>query len=698
MAQSIYVATSDPQSGKSLITLGFIELSLRKTAKTGIFRPIINKKTPEGELDNHLDLILKTYNLRLAFDECYAFTKEEANELLGNGRSDDFIEQIITKYKELEKKCDFILIEGTDFLGDNAAFEFDMNAHIAKNLGAPVLIVENGNDPDPEGLLRKVNMSIDSYASRECHILGVVMNRLIPEKLEQTREVFKKGLNSDTLFFLIPENEILRSPTIREIAEQLDAEILYGSERMSDLAYGYTVAAMQIQHFLTKMKEKHMIITPGDRADIISATLQANKSVNYPNVAGFVLTGGLRPAASVVKILDGLIDLIPILLVPENTFETSLKISTVRTKLTVNNQRKIKLSLQLFEKYFDTDKINEEILNFHPRGVTPKMFNYILTQKAKSNKRHIVLPEGKDDRILRAVEHILAGGIAKITLLGNENEIISAISSLGLKMDLADLNIIDPAKHPKFMTYVKQLFKLREHKGITLEMAHDLMGDVSYFGTMMVYMGHADGMVSGATHTTQHTIRPAMQFVKTKPGYSVISSVFFMCLEDRVLVYGDCAVNPNPNAEQLAEIAISSAETSKEFDIEPRIAMLSYSSGESGKGDEVEKVRKATRIVKEKMPELLIEGPIQYDAAVDPEVGRKKMPGSKVAGKATVLIFPDLNTGNNTYKAVQRETGAIAIGPVLQGLNKPVNDLSRGCTVEDVINTVTITAIQAQMN
>jgi phosphate acetyltransferase len=227
-------------------------------------------------------------------------------------------------------------------------------------------------------------------------------------------------------------------------------------------------------------------------------------------------------------------------------------------------------------------------------------------------------------------------------------------------------------------------------------MAKDLMEDVSYFGTMMVYKGHADGMVSGAAHTTQHTILPALQFIKTKPNCSVVSSVFFMCLEDRVSVFGDCAINPNPTAEQLAEIAISSADSSLAFGIEPKIAMLSYSSGSSGKGDEVDKVRAATEIVKQKRPDLKIEGPIQYDAAVDMEVGQSKMPNSEVAGQASVLIFPDLNTGNNTYKAVQRETGALAIGPMLQGLNKPVNDLSRGCTVDDIINTVVITAIQAQ--
>jgi phosphate acetyltransferase len=247
-------------------------------------------------------------------------------------------------------------------------------------------------------------------------------------------------------------------------------------------------------------------------------------------------------------------------------------------------------------------------------------------------------------------------------------------------------------------TYAENYYELRRHKGISEQMAYDTMADVSYFGTMMVHNGEADGMVSGAAHTTQHTIRPAFEIIKTKPDCSIVSSVFLMCLADRVLVFGDCAVNPNPTSEQLADIAISSAGTALMFGVEPRVAMLSYSTGESGKGADVEIVREATRIAKKLRPDLKIEGPMQYDAAVDAGVAQAKMPGSEVAGDATVLVFPDLNTGNNTYKAVQRSAHAVAIGPVLQGLNKPVNDLSRGCTVSDIVNTVAITAIQAREN
>jgi phosphate acetyltransferase len=324
------------------------------------------------------------------------------------------------------------------------------------------------------------------------------------------------------------------------------------------------------------------------------------------------------------------------------------------------------------------------------------MFQYNLLKRAKQHKKHIVLPEGLDERILRAAKQLIDVNAVSLTLLGNKALILDKLATLDLVLDLEKIQIVDPIDSPNFQDYANTLYQLRKHKNVDLTVAEDLMTDVSYFGTMMVYKGHADGMVSGAIHTTQHTILPALQFVKTRPEVSLVSSVFFMCLPDRVTVFGDCAINPNPTAEQLAEIAISSADTSTAFGIEPRIAMLSYSSGASGIGEDVDRVRKATELVKLKRPDLKIEGPIQYDAAVDHKVGMSKLPDSQVAGRATVFIFPDLNTGNNTYKAVQRETGALAIGPMLQGLNKPVNDLSRGCTVDDIFNTVVITAIQAE--
>ena len=411
-----------------------------------------------------------------------------------------------------------------------------------------------------------------------------------------------------------------------------------------------------------------------------------------------MLTGGLVPEAPVQKVIEGFQDTVPIISVSENTYQAAIRVDKVHASITPDNTRKIIQALAVFERHIHTEELSDKIIQTKTTMVTPKMFESQLLQRAKIDKRHIVLPEGEDDRVLRAAEILLRREVVDITLIGYEDRVRERIAGLGLHLENA--TIIEPKKALFFEEYVQSYYELRKSKGITLDNSRDIMDDCNYFGTMMIYKGHADGMVSGAVHTTADTIRPAFQFIKTTPECSVVSSVLLMCLEDRVLAYGDCAVNPDPTAEQLAEIALSSAQTAQLFGIIPRVAMLSYSSGRSGKGLQVEKVRQATEIALERAavlhPDLEIEGPIQYDAAVDPVVARTKMPESTVAGRATVFIFPDLNTGNNTYKAVQRSAGAVVIGPILQGLKKPVNDLSRGCVVPDIVNTVAITAVQAQ--
>jgi phosphate acetyltransferase len=458
----------------------------------------------------------------------------------------------------------------------------------------------------------------------------------------------------------------------------------------------FSVGAMQLRNYLTHLKENGLVITPGDRADIILGALQANISANYPSISGIVLTGGLVPEDSIIKLIEGLSDVAPIISVQGGTFAVTNSIGDIKSQIYAENTQKIETSVKDFEQYVNVDALVERLITFKTEGITPRMFQYNLLKKAKSHKKHIVLPEGMDERILRATKQLVDIDAVTITLLGDEKEIAEKVAALDIGLDLEKITIVDPVKSVDFDAFAKALYELRKHKNVNLAMARDLMEDVSYYGTMMVYQGKADGMVSGAVHTTQHTIVPALQFIKTRPDASIVSSVFFMCLEDRVSVYGDCAINPNPTAEQLAEIAISSAATSLAFNIDPKIAMLSYSSGSSGVGEDVERVREATALVKKLRPDLKVEGPIQYDAAVDIKVGKAKMPDSEVAGQANVFIFPDLNTGNNTYKAVQRETKALAIGPIIQGLNKPVNDLSRGCTVDDIFNTVIVTSIQAQ--
>lgn len=608
----------------------------------------------------------------------------------------EIIDTIISKYKKLEEEYDFTIIEGSDFLGEGTAFEFDANATIAKNLGTPVIIVTSGADKTAQQISNASIVTIKNFLQRKVKVLGVVVNKVEPANLEEVKNHLQAQLKKDILVTVIPNVTELKSPSMKEVKDHLQAEVMFGEQYLSNRADHFIFGAMQIANFLNHIKQNVLIVTPGDRADIIMASLQANLSKNYPKIAGIVLTGGFEIAGSVIKLMEGSNISVPILRVEEPSFYAATKVAGIHSKISPDNPDKIHLAISTFRKYMDIEALEKEIAAFKPVGMTPRMFQYQLVSWAKAKKKHIVLPEGKDERVLNAADRLVRQDIVKITLLGDVNEISSNISRLGLCLNQENCQIINPQDAFHYDEYVNTLFELRKGKNMPLQVAKDLMTDVAYFGTMMVYKGHADGMVSGAIHTTAHTIRPALQFVKTKPGISLVSSIFFMCLPDRVTIFGDCAININPTAEELAEIAISSADTSIKFGIDARVAMLSYSSGASGTGEDVEKVRKATEIVKSKRPDIQVEGPIQYDAAVDPITGKQKMPDSKVAGNASVLIFPDLNTGNNTYKAVQRETGAIAIGPMLQGLNKPVNDLSRGCTVDDIFNTVVITAIQAQ--
>ncbi|MGK7925113.1 MAG: phosphate acetyltransferase [Spirulina sp.] len=697
MANSLYINTIEPGSGKALVALGILELVLRKTTKVGFFRPITRGHPQDPHNDEDIELILTYFGLEQTYEESYGLCDREARDLIGQQKNSASLERIIAKYKALEQKCDFILCEGSDYLGEGSAFEFDINREIAKNLGCPILLLANADRRSLEEALSPIQTALEAYSDKGCRVTGIILNKAAPHLVGDLEAAMRDRYgDSDLVLSVIPFYKKLSSPRVAEIVRQLGAEVLYGHRRLNALVPHYLVAAMQIQHALTWLEEGSAIVTPSDRGDIIIGMLQAHQSANYPTLSSIILSGGLSLAPSIAKLVDGLPDPLPILTVATDTYTTASQIKEVRTSVTSSDSEKIALSIEAFDTWVNLPALEERMLAIVPVGMTPKMFTYNLVQHAKLQKRHIVLPEGKDPRILQASSVLLSQDIVNLTLLGKKSRIERTIKQYGIQLDLDAVRVIDPAKGDKFAEYAEVFCELRKHKGMTPEAARDYLMDVSYFGTMMVYSGDADGMVSGAAHTTQHTIRPALQIIKTKPGFSIVSSVFFMCLDDRVLVYGDCAVNPNPRAEELADIAIASAETAQTFGIIPKVALLSYSSGESGKGEEVEKVREAAKIARSRRPDLALEGPIQYDAAVDAKVAAQKMPDSPVAGQASVLIFPDLNTGNNTYKAVQRETGAIAIGPVLQGLKKPVNDLSRGCTVDDIINTVVITAIQTQ--
>lgn len=695
MNKAIYIATSESNSGKSIITLGLMSMLIGRTAKVGYFRPIV-EDFEDGKLDNHIETVISYFGLDIRFEDAFAITKSQLIKKKNKGKIGDVLDLIIEKFKHLEERFDFVLVEGTSFSGEGTAIELDMNVLIAKNLGIPAIIVGSGVDKTLEEFLDSEYLAYDSFKNKEVEVLAFIANKIQPENLKLAEDGLRSVLPKEVLVSAIPAISSLDNPTVKEIVEELDAKVLFGKDYINNEVGSFSVGAMQLRNYLLHLKENALVITPGDRADIILGALQANESVNYPTVSGIVLTGNILPEDSILKLIEGLDSVVPIISVDGGTYRITNKIGSIKSKIYAENKHKIETSISTFEKYVDLDDLSNKLSAFEADGMTPKMFQYNLVKRAKQHRKHIVLPEGDDDRIIIATSRLLAMDVVDISVIGNKKQIETKVAELGIAYDFSKVNIIVPIESEYYDDYVNTYYELRKNKNVSMAMAKDLMEDVSYFGTMMVYKGHADGMVSGAAHTTQHTILPALQFIKTKPNSSVVSSIFFMCLEDRVSIFGDCAINPNPTAEQLAEIAISSADSSLAFGIEPKVAMLSYSSGSSGKGDEVEKVRAATEIVKIKRPDLKIEGPIQYDAAVDMQVGKSKMPNSEVAGQASVLIFPDLNTGNNTYKAVQRETGALAIGPMLQGLNKPVNDLSRGCTVDDIINTVVITAIQAQ--
>jgi phosphate acetyltransferase len=692
VAERLFMASLEPRAGRSLITLGLMELLTRRIGSVGYVRPIV---ASSDELDPRIELVRRRYGLDVDASELFAYGSDQVAELMATGRSDEVFQTILECGKRIEDRFDFVLYDGSDYTGAAAALQFDVNARIANNLGAPVLALVNGADRTAEEVVDGLRIARESLLGEGCSVAAIVVNRVDPGHIDEVRSLVEDQALDEPVWVL-PEVPMLTMPTVREVIDALDADQISGpSADLDREVTAIKVAAMSLPNVLSHVQEGALLIVASDRPAVMIGALVSRQATNFPNIAALILTGGFPLHENVENLLDGLADIpVPVLAVTEDTYTTAQAVSAVPGVIRASSERKIETALGTFEAHVDLDALEKRIHLSRTDRVTPLMFEYDLLQRARADRRHIVLPEGTDERILRATEALMRRQVVDLTLLGDEEEVRSRIDALNI--DIGDAAIVDPGESPLRERFADTYHQLREHKGISREFALDAMLDVSYFGTMMVHEGIADGMVSGAAHTTQHTIRPAFEIIRTAPGVSIVSSVFLMLMPDRVLVYGDCAVNPNPDAEGLADIAISSAETAAAFGIEPRIAMLSYSTGASGKGRAVEEVRRATELVHERRPDIEVDGPIQYDAAVDVAVGEAKMPGSTVAGRATVFIFPDLNTGNNTYKAVQRSSGAVAIGPVLQGLNKPVNDLSRGCLVEDVVNTVTITAVQAQ--
>ena len=695
MSRTVYIAATESSSGKSAIALGVMEMMVKKVGHVGFFRPIIAAERDAPEPDNDIALITRHFRLDLPYEKAFAYTSREAGELIRAGKLSALLDGILERYTAVAERFDFVVCEGSDFEGETSAFEFNINAAIARNIDAPVLLIADGRKIGSDGQLANLDFAIQSFQEDDCKVLAAILNRFPADRIAELPDFLRTSRHGGIPVFAFPQDAALAAPMMSEIAQTLRAETFYRSDLLDSLqATSFSVADSSPEIFLSQLKDGALLFISGDRfGNLLGVMLKLN-SAKPVHIAGIVLTNGFKPSGAVGTLLKEVKNMVPVLSVPGSTFEAVTAVSRLHSRIYPGATRKITTALALFESHVDTQKLVDLLKTAKTGVVTPKMFEFGLIQRAQAPRQRIVLPEGEEDRILFAAEQVVLRGIADIILLGNEQKIRGKISHLGL--NLSNVEIIQPVQSPHFRDFVATYHELRKDKGMTPDMAETIMADASYFGTMMVYKGLADGMVSGSVNTTAHTVRPALQFIRTKPGFSIVSSVFLMCLKDRVLVYGDCAVNPNPTAQQLAEIAVTSARTAMTFGVEPRVAMLSYSTGSSGSGADVERVREATALARQMAPELPLEGPIQYDAAIDPEVARTKMPGSQVAGRATVFIFPDLNTGNNTYKAVQRSAGAVAIGPVMQGLRKPVNDLSRGCTVTDIVNTVAITAIQAQ--
>ncbi|MGC5223858.1 phosphate acetyltransferase [Micromonospora sp. DT81.3] len=709
MAQSIFITSAEGHSGKSTIALGVLDTLSRATPRVGVFRAIARST---AEPDYVLEMLLAHDGVDLPYEDCVGVTYDDVR-----ADPEAALATIVRRYKAVEARCDAVVIVGSDYTDVGSPAELAYNARIAANLGAPVLLVLGGRALQGRGeqlgtstartaaeMGQISDLALTELAHGRAQLFAVVANRADPEDLAGIVAAIRNSVDAAegaagrgrvVPVWALPEDRFLVAPSIRGILRSVEGTLIKGDpELLTREALGVVVAGMSMVNVLPRLTEGAVVIIPADRTEVLLATLLANSSGTFPSIAGIVLNGPFPLPESIDRLIDGLGSNVPIITTDLGTYETAVRVMNTRGRLAADSQRRYDTALAMFERYVDTEELTVSLGVARATVVTPLMFEYGLIERARAQRRHIVLPEGDDDRILRAAATLLSRGVAELTILGEDIEVRSRAIELGI--DIRDARILSPFDPVHVDRFAREYERLRAHKGVTYAQAADAVTDVSYFGTLMVHMGLADGMVSGAAHTTAHTIRPAFEIIKTKPGVSVVSSVFLMALADRVLVYGDCAVIPDPTSDQLADIAVSSAATASQFGIEPRIAMLSYSTGESGSGADVEKVRVATALVRERAPELLVEGPIQYDAAADAAVAAAKMPGSSVAGRATVFIFPDLNTGNNTYKAVQRSAGAVAIGPVLQGLNKPINDLSRGALVDDIVNTVAITAIQAQ--
>lgn len=700
MGKSLYICGTDHQAGMSIVTLGMYRALNKFTPNLTYFKPV-----SDGDIDQDVDVIKTAHHLKERNEEICPVSKEVASRLIAHGQEDELLEQVTKAFQHISSNGNFAIVEGIS--SKHNLLDIDFNKNIAARIDSPVLLVARGDNSEStsgmDELITTVLTAKNSFEKEQVHVLGVLINRAVSQHPDEHYPLLRKTLSEADIpvFGIIPELKSLSFPMLDQVARELRAQILTGYDALSETATNVMIAAMEPRHFLERLqKKKTLVITSGDRNDILMTIACAQSCPDYRKVSGVILSGGIDPDPGVLQLIDEMkLPPLPIMKVDSDSFETAVNIQKVDVRLRPKDQEKISTASSRVADAVEAEALWQALnipLPTRKRSAS-ELFLEQLVEQARSFGNHIVLPEGSEPRTLKAAKKIEELGMCELTLLGDEDRIHQVAKSLGVSFN-SRVTILDPKESKHLEDYANVVVEARKGKrgGVTKDVALEWLQESTVnYGTVMVKQGHADGLVSGAIHSTADTIRPALQMIRIKQGTEVASSVFFMALKDRVLVYGDCAIVPNPNAHELASIALSSARTARAFGIEPRVALLSYSTGLSGKGETVDKVSQALEFVKETNPDFAIDGPLQYDAAIDPDVGQLKLPDSPVAGSANVFIFPDLNAGNIAYKAVQRSAGALAVGPVLQGLNKPVNDLSRGCSVDDIVYTVAVTAIQA---
>lgn len=676
--QTFFLSPTRQNVGLTSVALGVVRALQRQGLRVGFCKPLAQDDTANERSVHFAREICQV-------EASHALPMDQASARLAAGQEAELLEEIVSLCMRSAEGADVLVVEGlhTD---PNYPFTPRLNAEIARSLQAEIVLVGSASDGDAAAEIAQTAQRVSKIG---CHVAGAIVNKA---PTDYDAAAARAKLGDIVLWGVIPNNPALQAPRTLDVARHLGARVINEGELATRRMLETVMAGRSAAELIDRLNPCSLIVSSGDRDDVILATaLAASKGVQ---LAGLVLTHGSEIHTRIRELAGHAFDGgLPILGVETDSFQTITNISHISPAVAADDMQRMNAVLDAVAEELSPEVLLGSVKVPASTRMSPPAFRYQLIQKARAANKRIVLPEGDEPRTVKAAVICQEKGIARCVLLGKPENIRAVAAAQGVTLP-PSLEIIDPDDVRE--QYVAPMVELRKSKGLTPGQARDQMQDTVVLGTMMLAQDDVDGLVSGAVHTTANTVRPALQLIKTEPGSSIVSSVFFMLMPDQVLVYGDCAINPDPNAQELAEIALQSAHSAKAFGVDPKVAMISYSTGSSGAGADVEKVAEATRIAKEKAPELALDGPLQYDAASVMDVARSKAPNSKVAGQATVFVFPDLNTGNTTYKAVQRSANVVSVGPMLQGLRKPVNDLSRGALVDDIVFTIALTAIQAQ--